>query len=115
MAWTRGQLWDKVVDQAQKNPKYLEQLKADHIQWGDIIPPFTYSGGTFAGMNWTTEGQAIYANDCKIPVTTLPVTGDATPVVPAQVVVPTQVAPTQVVPTQAAVPSPVVTQPRTAG
>ena len=27
--WTRGQLWDKVVDQAQKNPKYYAQLKAD--------------------------------------------------------------------------------------
>ena len=27
--WTRGQLWDKVVDQAQKNPKYYQQLKAD--------------------------------------------------------------------------------------
>ena len=23
--WTRGQLWDKIVDQAQKNPKYLAQ------------------------------------------------------------------------------------------
>lgn len=21
--------------------------------WGDIIPPFTYSGGTFAGLNWS--------------------------------------------------------------
>src|SRR5215211_3425334 len=31
--------------------------------WGDIIPPFTWSGGTFAGLNWTTEGMAIYAND----------------------------------------------------
>ena len=27
--WTRGQLWDKVVEQAQKNPKYYQQLKAD--------------------------------------------------------------------------------------
>ena len=27
--WTRGQLWDKVVEQAQKNPKYYEQLMAD--------------------------------------------------------------------------------------
>ena len=27
--WTRGQLWDKVVDQAQKNPKYYQQLMAD--------------------------------------------------------------------------------------
>jgi len=27
--WTRGQLWDKVVEQAQKNPKYYDQLMAD--------------------------------------------------------------------------------------
>ena len=27
--WTRGQLWDKVVEQAQKNPKYYQQLMAD--------------------------------------------------------------------------------------
>ena len=28
MAWTRGQLCDKVVEQAQKNPKYHAQLLA---------------------------------------------------------------------------------------
>lgn len=39
---------------------------ADH-SWGDIIPPFSYSGGTYPGQNWTTEGQAIYNNDCKVP------------------------------------------------
>ncbi len=43
MAWTRGQLWDKIVDQAQKNPKYYEQLKADprglmEKQLGTAIP-----------------------------------------------------------------------------
>ena len=27
--WTRGQLWDKIVEQAQRNPKYYQQLKAD--------------------------------------------------------------------------------------
>ncbi len=29
MSWTRGQLWDKIVEQAQKNPKYYDQLKAN--------------------------------------------------------------------------------------
>ena len=43
MAWTRGQLWDKVVEQAQNNPKYLEALKADprglvEKQLGTAIP-----------------------------------------------------------------------------
>lgn len=37
--------------------------------WGDIIPPFVYIGGTFPGLNWTTEGQAIYRNGCKIGTT----------------------------------------------
>jgi hypothetical protein len=27
--WTRGQLWDKIVEQAQKNPKYYELLLSD--------------------------------------------------------------------------------------
>ena len=27
--WTRGQLWDKIVDQAQKNPKYYQHLMSD--------------------------------------------------------------------------------------
>ncbi|MFN7916626.1 MAG: NHLP leader peptide family RiPP precursor [Vicinamibacterales bacterium] len=43
MAWTRGQLWDKIVEQAQKNPKYLETLKNDprslmEKQLGTAIP-----------------------------------------------------------------------------
>jgi hypothetical protein len=41
--WTRGQLWDKIVEQAEKNPKYYEQLKADprglmEKQLGTTIP-----------------------------------------------------------------------------
>lgn len=39
---------------------------ADH-SWGDIIPPFAYVGGTFPGLNWTAEGQAIWNNGCNIP------------------------------------------------
>jgi predicted ATP-dependent serine protease len=41
--WTRGQLWDKIVEQAQKNPKYCEMLKSDprglmEKQLGTAIP-----------------------------------------------------------------------------
>jgi hypothetical protein len=41
--WTRGQLWDKIVEQAQKNPKYYQQLMADprslmEKQLGTSIP-----------------------------------------------------------------------------
>ncbi len=46
-------------------PVWDPTLKEQHIKWGDIIPPFDYSGGSFAGYNWTTEGQAIYENDCS--------------------------------------------------
>lgn len=46
--------------------------QAAHINWGDIIPPYTYvraDGTTFtyAGMNWTAEGQATLANGCITP------------------------------------------------
>lgn len=41
--WTRGQLWDKVVEQAQKNPKYHAMLMSDprgllEKQLGTAIP-----------------------------------------------------------------------------
>jgi Nitrile hydratase, alpha chain len=41
--WTRGQLWDKIVEQAEKNPKYYDQLMADprslmEKQLGTSIP-----------------------------------------------------------------------------
>ncbi len=45
---------------------HLDQLKADHIQWGDIIPPFELDGQTYS-LNWTTEGQAIFYNGCALP------------------------------------------------
>ena len=31
-------------------------------RWGDIVPPFTVNGQEFEGLNWTEQGQAIYAN-----------------------------------------------------
>jgi hypothetical protein len=37
--------------------------------WGDIIPPFTYDGGSFPGLNWDADGQAIYENGCNLPDT----------------------------------------------
>ena len=40
--------------------------------WGDIIPPFTATDGTqYQGLNWTTEGQAIYNNNCQ-PIVVVP-------------------------------------------
>jgi len=41
------------------------------VVWGDIIPPFNYLDGgvvkNYPGLNWSTEGQAIWNNDCEIP------------------------------------------------
>ena len=52
-------------------PIWAPDLKAQHISWGDIIPPFDYNDhgkpAHYAGMNWTDEGQAWFANGCAAP------------------------------------------------
>ena len=54
-------------------PIWNPGLKAQHVKWGDIIPPFDYNDhGTpahFAGQNWTAKGQAWFANGCRVPIT----------------------------------------------
>jgi hypothetical protein len=49
----------------------------------DIIPPYTYGGFTFAGKNWTAQGQAIWENDCAAVSPTATPT-DAPTVTPTQ-------------------------------
>jgi LPXTG-motif cell wall-anchored protein len=49
-------------------PVWDPTLKAQHITWGDIIPPVD---GVHAGLNWTAAGEAIWNNDCQ-PVTAAP-------------------------------------------
>lgn len=44
-----------------------QSLKDAKVKWGDIIPPVP---GAHNGLNWTTEGQAIYNNDCNYTTTT---------------------------------------------
>src|SRR3954463_9866024 len=44
-----------------------------HVAWGDIIPPGTYNGHDFS-LNWDAAGQAIWNNDCAVPVATPTVT-----------------------------------------
>ena len=44
---------------------HAEQLKKSGKRWGDIIPELAKYN--FAGMNLTTEGRTILANDCKFP------------------------------------------------
>ena len=45
--------------------------------WGDIIPPFTYTndhGGTsvYHGLNWSTDGQAVWGGGCEVDLTEPP-------------------------------------------
>lgn len=42
---------------------------AEHQNKRDIIPPFSYDGGSFAGLNWDTYGQWVDGNGCSNTVT----------------------------------------------
>lgn len=42
--------------------------------WGDIIPPYNHGNFHYAGLNWTTQGQAIWDDDCEVSPTVTPVT-----------------------------------------
>src|SRR5579859_2191543 len=55
-------------------PIWNSTLKSNHIQWGDIIPPYTDGSFVYPGMNWTTDGQTIFNNGCNFPAS-----GTATP------------------------------------
>lgn len=50
-----------------QGPIWNPTLKADHIEWGDIIPPVP---GHHEGLNWTEEGQALYRSNCGQTTTT---------------------------------------------
>lgn len=44
----------------------------EHQDQRDIIPAFTFENGkgdtvSFAGLNWTASGQAIFNNSCEVP------------------------------------------------
>jgi uncharacterized repeat protein (TIGR01451 family) len=64
-------------------PIWGPTLKANHVEWGDIIPPFSYveNGVTkfFPGHNWSALGQEIFRLGCELPPPTLTVdkTNDA--------------------------------------
>lgn len=45
-------------------PIWNDTFKQNKTAWGDIIPPII---GETTGLNWTSEGQAIYYNGCNIP------------------------------------------------
>jgi hypothetical protein len=47
--------------------------------WGDIIPAFNIPPNSFNGLNNTTQGLAILANDCQIPPPPTTTPGTTTP------------------------------------
>ncbi|KRC66586.1 hypothetical protein ASE12_18500 [Aeromicrobium sp. Root236] len=51
-------------DTEHEGPLWDPTLKAQHIEWGDIIPPYTFDNVEYPGQNWTAEGIAFY-NDGK--------------------------------------------------
>lgn len=42
---------------------------AEHQNGRDIIPPFSYAGGSFPGLNWDAYGQWVKGNGCSNEVT----------------------------------------------
>jgi hypothetical protein len=46
-------------------PVYAAGMKAAKQKWGDIIPAFSYSGGSYPGKNWGA-GAAIYGAGCEV-------------------------------------------------
>lgn len=58
-------------------PVWAANLKSQHVKWGDIIPSYTYGTFKYAGLNWTTAGQAIWNSGCAV---TRPSASSSTPV-----------------------------------
>lgn len=58
-----GPVFDFSADPA--DPSYPYTTPRDGDQWGDIIPAYSWTGGSYPGMNWT-EGQAIWEAGCNV-------------------------------------------------
>ena len=60
---------DHVGDGVPTAGQTAADMKAAGLKWGDIIPPYDYAPANFHfdGLNWDSDGQAIYNNDCGIP------------------------------------------------
>jgi len=57
-----GPVFDFEADPADPDYPYHPPMGED--EWGDIIPPFTFEGGSFPGMNWA-DGEAIFEAGCQ--------------------------------------------------
>jgi hypothetical protein len=52
-------------DTEHEGPVWNPGLKAKHIEWGDIIPPYTYQDVSYPGRNMA-DGGAILEAGCKV-------------------------------------------------
>ncbi len=59
-----GPVFDFDADPSDEDYPYKPPMSGD--EWGDIIPPYEYAGGTYPGMNWE-DGAAIHEADCQGP------------------------------------------------
>jgi hypothetical protein len=58
-------------DTHNEGPVWQPGFKDEGKRWGDIIPPFQWVDNkgvtqSYPGLNWTTEGQAIFNAGCKV-------------------------------------------------
>lgn len=49
------------------------------VSWGDIIPPYVSGNFNYPGLNWDTNGQAFWNNECEEPSANPSVTPSVTP------------------------------------
>jgi len=59
-----GPAFDFTADPSDLDYPYTTPRNGD--QWGDIIPPYEFDGGSFPGMNWE-DGEAIHDAGCQGP------------------------------------------------
>jgi hypothetical protein len=67
----------------------------------DVVPPYTYGGINYAGVNWSSRGQAVWYAGCQGPGSSMPA-ADSPPVSAAKSL------PSAVTPRQAQAPQPVL-------
>lgn len=69
-------------DTEHEGPIWDPTLKAQGIEWGDIIEPYSYNGVSYPGQNWTAEGQAIFNAGCVVEGAPEEVTAEPPTVIP---------------------------------
>ncbi len=84
-------------DTEHEGPIWDPSLKNQKIEWGDIIPPYTYGDFSYPGQNWTDEGAAILRAGCVVETESesVPVETESVPVETESVPVETESVPVE--------------------